>query len=307
MDENSFTSRALYVISQFRVPMKTKKIKINGLNHQFYFWGKPNNPKLFFFHGWLDCAASFEFVCEYLEKDFYCIGVDMRGYGKSEWAKSLLGYFFYEYVADLHQVFEKFSPKDPVSIVGHSFGGAISSFYAGIFPERVKNFINLEGFAFKDNPPDRGPEKARSWMEGIHKQRFNYFKDIQHFAVRMTQANPRIPIEKAKFVSKFLSKKTTKGVIASADPLHKLAEPYVFTKDLFYPFWEKIQARCLLVAAELTEMNAWMKSDDLKKEIQERLDHFPKKSKVVEIKACGHMMHYEKPEEVAALVLKFLL
>ena len=287
--------------------MQTKKIKINGLNHQFYFWRKPKKPKLFLFHGWLDCGASFEFLCEFLKENFYCIAPDLRGYGKSEWSKSPLGYFFYEYIADLHKIFEHFSPHQAVDIVGHSFGGAISSFYAGIFPERVKRFVNLEGFAFKDNPPDRGPEKAKTWIEGLAHQRFNSFKDFKHFAERMTQANPRIPLEKAQFVSKYLAKKTRKGVIASADPLHKLAEPYVFTKDLFYPFWENIQAHCLLVGAELTEMNAWMKSADLKKEIQERLDHFPPSSQKVEIKNCGHMMHYEKPEEVAPFIHHFLL
>lgn len=287
--------------------MQTKKIKINGLKHQFYFWGNSKKPKLFLFHGWLDCGASFEFVCEYLEKHFYCIAPDLRGYGKSEWSKSPLGYFFYEYLADLHAIFNHFSPQEPVKIMGHSFGGAISSFYAGIFPDRVSYFINAEGFAFKDNPPERGPEKAKSWIEALAHQRFNHFKNLKHFAERLVQNNPRLPIEKALFVSKYLSKKTQGGVITAADPLHKLAEPYVFTKELFYPFWEAIRAKCLLISAELTEMNAWMKSDDLKKEIQERLEHFPKASQRVEIKNCGHMMHHEKPEELVALVLKFLL
>lgn len=287
--------------------MKRQKITINGLKHQFYFWGSPRKPKIFFFHGWLDCAASFQFVCEYLEKNFYCIAVDLRGYGKSEWSKSPLGYFFYEYLADLHAIFHHFSPQQPVKIVGHSFGGAIASFYAGIFPERVSHFVNLEGFAFKDNPPQRGPEKARAWITGLHQQRFNDFKNFQQFAERMVKANPRIPLEKAGFVAPYLAKKSKRGVKTSADPLHKLAEPYVFTKELFYPFWESIQAKCLLVAAENTEMNAWMKSEDLKKEIQERLSHFPIQSKRYEIKNCGHMMHYEKPEEVAGLVLNFML
>lgn len=287
--------------------MQTKKIKINGLQHQFYFWGKAKKPKVFLFHGWLDCAASFEFVCQYLEKDFYCIAPDLRGYGKTEHSKSPLGYFFYEYLADLQEIFSRFSPQEPLKILGHSFGGAISSFYAGIFPERVSHFINVEGFAFKDNPPHRGPEKARTWMQSLKSQHFNVFKDLKHFSQRLVQNNPRLSLEKALFISKYLTQKVKGGVKMAADPLHKLVEPYVFTKELFYPFWSAIQARCLLISAELTEMNAWMKSSDLKKEIQERLDHFPKSSQRVEIKNCGHMMHHEKPQELAELVLKFLL
>lgn len=287
--------------------MQTKKIAINGLKHQFYFWGSPRKPKLFLFHGWLDGAASFEFACEYLGRDFFCIAPDLRGYGKSEHAKSPLGYFFYEYLADLHAIFSHFSPRQAVRVLGHSFGGAISSFYAGAFPERVSHFVNVEGFAFKDNPPGRGPEKARAWMQGLGEQRFNVFKDLPHFAQRLVKNNPRLPMERALFISKHLSKKVKGGVTMAADPLHKLAEPYVFTKELFYPFWEAIQAKCLLISAELTEMNAWMKSSDLREEIQERLDHFPKSSVRVEMKGCGHMIHHEKPEELARLTSEFLL
>ncbi len=287
--------------------MQTKKIRINGLKHQFYFWGNPKKPKLFLFHGWLDGAASFEFICKYLSKHFYCIAPDLRGYGKSEHAKSPLGYFFYEYLADLNEIFDHFSPKKPVKVLGHSFGGAISSFYAGVFPERISHFVNVEGFAFKDNPPNRGPEKAKAWMEGLKKQRFNTFKNLHQFAERLVKNNPRLDLEKALFISKYLSKKTKGGVTVSADPLHKLTEPYVFTKELFYPFWEAIQAKCLLISAELTEMNAWMKSPDLKKEIQERLEHFPKDSQQVEMKACGHMIHHEKPAELAKHTIDFLL
>lgn len=286
--------------------MKSKKIKINGLNHQFYFWGSPQKPKLFLFHGWLDTAASFQFVCQYLEKHFYCIAPDLRGYGKSQWSKSPLGYFFMEYVADLHAIFEKFSPKIPVKVLGHSFGGAISSFYAGVFPERLSHFVNVEGFAFKDNPPSRGPEKVKTWIEGLPHQQFNTFKSLKAFAERLIKNNPRLPMDKALFLSKYLSKKVKGGFTMDADPLHKLAEPYVFTKDLFYPFWDAIQAKCLLISAELTEMNAWMKSPDLKKEIADRLKHFPQNSQKVEMKGCGHMIHHEKPEELARLCLDFL-
>ncbi len=287
--------------------MQTKKIEINGLKHQFYFWGKPSKPKLFLFHGWLDGAASFQFLCEYLHEEYYCIAPDLRGYGKSEHAKSPLGYFFYEYLADLHEIFRHFSPQAPVKVLGHSFGGAITSFYAGAFPKRVSHFINAEGFAFKDNPPDRGPEKLKTWIEALQNQQFNVFKDLRHFALRLVKNNPRLPFERALFISKYLSKKVRGGVKMAADPLHKVAEPYVFTKELFYPFWEAIKAQCLLISAELTEMNAWMKSEDLKKEIQDRLAHFPPHSLRKEMKNCGHMMHHEKPAELAELVIKFLL
>ncbi len=288
--------------------MKSKKIKIHGLSHQFYFWGSPKKPKLFLFHGWLDTAASFDFLCQYLEKDFYCIAPDMRGYGKSEHGKSDLGYFFYEYVADVHAVLSYFSPQEPARVLGHSLGGAIASFYAGSFPERVSHFINVEGFAVRDNPPDRAPEKARKWIEELEGKRFQSFPDLCSFAKRLVQNNPRLPRDRALFLARFLTKRVgpKKRFTMAADPLHKLSDPYALPKEYHYSFWEKIGARCLLVCAQKSEMNIWVQTQDLKKQLREWRSHFPKVSRWVTISDCGHMVHHEKPEALAKEVLAFI-
>lgn len=287
--------------------MKTKKILINGLRHQFYFWGSPKKPKLFLFHGWLDTAASFDFLCPFLENNFYCIAPDLRGFGKSQHTQNPLGYFFFEYIADLHEILKKISPKEPARILGHSMGGAFASFYAGAFPERMSHFINVEGFAFRDNPPERGPEKARQWIEELHTKKFQTFSTLAKFAERLRLSNPRLSLDRAAFLSKHLTKKMHGHFTMSADPKHKLSDPYAFPKSYSYAFWNQIKAKCLLIYAEETEMNEWVKSDNLQQEMKEWFRQFPKNSPVVEIKKCGHMIHHEKPEELAKSVLNFLI
>ncbi|EKD41992.1 MAG: Hydrolase [uncultured bacterium] len=285
--------------------MKSQKIKINGLKLNFYFWGNPKKPKLFLFHGWLDTAASFDFLCPFLEKHFYCIAPDMRGYARSEHAKNILGYFFYEYVADLHALFEKFSPKEKVRILGHSLGGAVSSVYAGTYPERVSHLINVEGYAFRDNSPDRGPEKLRNWLDHLHEVDFPSFDNLASFAKRLVLQNPRLSMDRAKFMAKYLTKKAGSKFKMAADPKHKLTEPYLFNRELLYRFWESIQAQCLLVHAEKTQMNQWVKAKEFEEEIRERITHFPKGSPFVTIPDCGHMVHHERPDLLADEVLKF--
>ncbi|MBL7685429.1 MAG: alpha/beta hydrolase [Deltaproteobacteria bacterium] len=286
--------------------MKVKKTTLNGIRHQIYTWGNTKNPKLFFVHGWLDTGASFQFIAEILKKDFYCIALDLRGYGQSEHGKNPLGYFFYEYVADVHALFQHFSPNEPVKVIGHSLGGAIMGIYAGTFPERVSHFINLEGFAFRDNPIKRGPEKLRTWITHLNQARFNTFRHLEDYAQRLMQANPALTLERALQIAPYLSQKTNGKITPSADPLHKLADPYVFNSELIYSFWKKITASCLLIWAEKTNMNDWMKSKNLKQALQLRMKAF-KKRRVVQLKDCGHMMHHEKPEEVAILIHNFLV
>ena len=52
----------------------------------------------------------------------------------------------------------------PIAMIGHSFGGSITSQYAAIFPDRVERLVNIEGFG----PP---PELMKRWSETpMHEQ-----------------------------------------------------------------------------------------------------------------------------------------
>ena len=62
-------------------------------------WGDPAAPKLFLLHGWMDVAASFQFLVDALARDWYVMAPDRRGFGRSEWQPQ--GYWFADYVADL--------------------------------------------------------------------------------------------------------------------------------------------------------------------------------------------------------------
>ena len=125
--------------------MKQELLNINGLKYAVWTWGKPSSPPLFFIHGFADSGKNFQWVAEELKDQYFCIAPDLRGHGSSERSKSPLGYFFYEYVADIHQIFNHYSPNKPVLAIGHSMGGNIVSLYGGACSERLKGFINIEG------------------------------------------------------------------------------------------------------------------------------------------------------------------
>lgn len=286
--------------------MKTRTIKINGLGCHYYAWGSPKKPLLFLIHGWMDTGAGFDFVCRHLQNDFYCVAPDLRGFGRSAHTPNPLGYFFYEYIADLHQLFQKFSPDGPVDVLGHSMGGNIVSFYAGSFPERVGHFINIEGFGIFDMPPDLGPERIRKWIEGLGSPRFKIYSNFKELAGRLNEANPHLSKEKALFLARQMGKKVRGGVILAADPKHKLPHPYLFQMNNFEAFLKKIEASCLLIAAEKTQMDEWMKVGDVHQEIERRMNLYPASSQKVILKECGHMVHHERPEELAKLARDFL-
>lgn len=272
-----------------------------------YTWGSPKNPLLFFLHGWLDSGASFQFVCEQLEKKFYCVAPDMRGYGQSEHTKSPLGYFFYEYVADLHQLISKLARNQKIHLVGHSLGGAISSVYAGLYPDVLHSYVNIEGLGFQHAPMEASPDRIKKWLEEMAAKRFRSFRSKEDFATRLIETNPKLTLERARLLTPYLARQKKGQWTMAADAKHKMWEPYWFPIELFYVFWARIKCRALVILAEKTEMTKYYKGKNYQKIIQERLQNFPRETFEHTIPDCGHMIHLEKPEELATVISNFLL
>ncbi len=287
--------------------MDIMEIEINGLQHRIHTWGQSDKPKLFLFHGWMDMGASFDFVCRQLQEHYYCIAPDLRGMGHTEHTPSALGYFFYEYIADAHTLFESLAPGETLKLIGHSMGGNILSLYAGSFPERISHFTNIEGFGIKDMPASEGPERIRRWIETMEAHAFRIYPDIESVAARLRKTNPRLPLDRALFLAQHITSQTSEGLQIAADPRHKWLHPYLFQLNNIYPFWERITAQCLLVTGQLSRFGASMyQGDNLEEEIEQRLKHFPSSAKHIVIKDAGHMIHHEQPDALAQAILSFL-
>jgi len=80
---------------QARRPFRSEFIPIRNLDYHVQVWGEPGPDKtpLVMVHGWMDVAASYQFVVDAFSEDHYIIAPDWRGYGKTKAAENgqLLG------------------------------------------------------------------------------------------------------------------------------------------------------------------------------------------------------------------------
>lgn len=132
-------------------------------------WGNPSAPTLILVHGGFDHARSWDWTARALSRDYHVITPDLRGHGDSGWSPDgsyMMGNFIY----DLAQLVDLLD-RPPVTIVGHSLGGAISLRYAGLFPDKLRKLVAIEGLGLS---PGRLQEKAeqpapdvwRAWIDG---------------------------------------------------------------------------------------------------------------------------------------------
>jgi len=114
------------------------------LKLSFWDWGQESKPSLILVHGGLDHARNWDWVARELREEFHVYALDLRGHGNSAWAPGAL-YSLAEHVLDLSALADIVNDF-PIYLIGHSLGGLIVMHYAGIYPERVRKVINIEGF-----------------------------------------------------------------------------------------------------------------------------------------------------------------
>src|SRR5258708_5521268 len=113
------------------------------LKLQFWDWGSEGKPAMILVHGGLDHARNWDWVARALRDDYHVYALDLRGHGNSAWAPGAL-YSVAEHVLDLSALADIINGF-PVTIIGHSLGGVVSLLYAGVYPDRVKKVVAIEG------------------------------------------------------------------------------------------------------------------------------------------------------------------
>lgn len=129
-------------------------IRLTGLG-----FGDPANPMIFATHGWLDNAASFIPLSQYLE-DYYIVALDFAGHGKSDHRAQGAHYHILDNIFDMHTLIESQGWKD-ILFLGHSMGGILAGAYTACFPELAKGLVLMEAFGALTKEPESSPQQLR--------------------------------------------------------------------------------------------------------------------------------------------------
>eukprot|EP01036_Dinobryon_divergens_P048258 gene48257-64751_t len=119
----SLSSGAMY---QALRPSRSEFVPVRNLSYHVQIWGTPSADKtpLVLMHGWMDVAASYQFVVDALSHDHYVIAPDWRGYGQTH-SGGVDNFWFPDYLADLDFLLDHYAPQTQVNLVGHSMGGNV--------------------------------------------------------------------------------------------------------------------------------------------------------------------------------------
>jgi len=287
-------------------PRKTRRAQyheIRGVDYCFNEWGDDNQPLFLYLHGWGDSGGTFQLVVDELQQDWHVVAPDWRGFGRSGHAGQ--SYWFPDYLADLDAILDIYSSDSPVRLIGHSMGANIGGLYAGVFPHRVRSFINVEGFGLADSDPADAPQNYRRWIRsGSSPLAYSTYQSFEALVPRILKRSPRMSPQQALYVATEWAQRDADGVIRiRADAAHKMPNAVQYRRAEAMACWDKVEARVLLVLGAETDftsaLQTWIDPDVSK--------HPFHGAPTASIAGVGHMLHFEAPRELAAVIEGFLL
>jgi pimeloyl-ACP methyl ester carboxylesterase len=304
---------------------------IRNLDYHVLRWGDAQSslPPLVLMHGWMDVAASFQFVVDAFSDAFMLgrtiIAADWRGFGLTGLATAGLSqggvgamypghdnYWFPDYLADLDFLLDHYASDRPVDLVGHSMGGNVVMLYAGTRPERIRRLVNLEGFGMPATQPSQAPKRYAKWLDelkSLHRgeMALKTYDDAAGVARRLMKTNPRLSEDKAQWLAQHWARPNAQGQWEIlGDAAHKIINAQLYRVDEVLESYARISAPVLAVEASDNQMAQWWEGKYTLAEYHARLKHVPQLTQAL-VEDAGHMLHHDQPGKLAALIEHFVV
>ena len=291
---------------------RSEFVPIRTLRYHVQTWGAPGPGKvpLVMVHGWMDVAASWQFVVDAFAQDRYVIAPDWRGYGQTE-VPDTDNYWFPDYLADLDFLIDHYSPDAPVDLVGHSMGGNVAMLYAGSRPARIRRLVNLEGFGMPATRPSQAPGRYAKWMDELKAYHagdkdLKGYDSLEGVARRLMKTNKRLGEDKAQWLAGHWAKQGEDGtwrILGHA--AHKIINANLYRVDEVLELYRAITAPLLAVEASDDSLSQWWQGRYTLAEYHERLKSVSDVRRTI-IDDAGHMLHHDQPQQLARLIEDFL-
>ena len=272
------------------------------LKLQFWDWGQDNLPPLLLVHGGLDHARNWDWVARSLREHFHVYAMDLRGHGNSAWAPGAL-YSIAEHVLDVATLVDLLG-GEPVRLIGHSLGGILTLMYSGLYPDRVRKTIAIEGLGLPavhriHKPP---PERMRAWIESVRKtenRETHSYPDLESAVARMKEANPQLSDEVARHLTLHGTNWNGDGSLSwKFDNYVRFLPPYGHNIQEQRAIYAEITCPVLLVWGR----ESWLPDPDTEDRAQAIRDR-----RILKVDGAGHWVHHDRLQLFLEESKRFLL
>ena len=240
-------------IGDMKDEQTTSSIKSRGLNLSFLDRGNPGGPVLLFLHGLNDHSRTFDDLIEPFLDGYRVVTPDLRGHGDSGWAQGS-GYSQLDYLYDLHRLVSELKLA-PLTLVGHSLGGAVVALLAGLFPSMVDRLILMEamGLWVAEEGQLTAPKRVKIWIEQLILAETKDLKTMpseEAAYLRMHEANPNLTEKTARHLASFGVKQNTDDTYSWKYDYYTRSHDFSLRHEESIEIWKEIKCPVLAVNAK---------------------------------------------------------
>ena len=267
-------------------------------------WGNVEAPPLILQHGGRDHCRSWDWVANELRHDWHVIAPDLRGHGDSDCSPEG-NYAMDAFVYDFAQLVDTLG-YDQVTIISHSLGANIATRFTGLYPDKVRKLVNIEGLG--PSPVSESDMIGSDEVARLHK-----------WIDEKRQAAGRTPRRYASLRDAYERMKTENGFLSDQQARHLTVHGATRNEDGTWswkfdnylnvwssadmPFAEKAR---LWSAITCPVLLLWGKNSFAASPAADgRLDHFAHAT-LKEYENAGHWLHHDQFETFISDVRAFL-
>ncbi|OMH33802.1 alpha/beta fold hydrolase [Motiliproteus sp. MSK22-1] len=260
-------------------------------------WGPETGHKVLAVHGWLDNAASFDFLAPLLP-DTRFIAIDLPGHGLSSHRPPGVPYHFVDYIPDVIAAADGLGWQR-FSFVSHSLGAGVSSFVSALLPDRIEKLVMIDGLGPYAADPSKAPQSLAASIKQMGRlptKRPPVYSDknaLIDARVRVGDLNR----ESVRCLINRSSMAYEGGWTWTSDPRLRFSSPLYLTEAQVLAHLQAIQAPTLLINGDRGII-------DQRPSSQQRCAAI--KNLTVKTVSGGHHLHMENPEPVATEIRAFL-
>jgi pimeloyl-ACP methyl ester carboxylesterase len=267
-------------------------------------WGNPEAPPLILLHGGRDHSRSWDWAAEQLRADWHVICPDLRGHGDSDWSPDG-DYGLMAHVYDFAQLIHQLKLA-PVSIIAHSYGGAIALRYAGLYPDTVTKLVAIEGLGPSPKMIEQMratpvADRIRSWIDAkraVAGRTARKYASLDEAFARMRDENHHLSEDQARHLTLHGISQNEDGSYSwKFDNYFRVFSPFDIPPEATQELWGAITCPTLMLYGQ----DSWASNpvDD------GRIRHF-RNARVLSYEKAGHWLHHDQFERFMADVTAFL-
>ena len=269
-----------------------------GIRLHYLEWGRSGQPAVLL-HATGFLARLWGPVAVGLSASFHVYGYDSRGHGDSDRPGS--GSYDWSNLADDLGAFLGAIGLPRAVLIGHSSGGAVAAYLAATAPERVAGLALIEPIAHRPSPSDTAMAQAEDLAKGAEKRRLVW--PSREAIAASYRKKPLFSLWPESMLDLYV----TEGTRRRADGQFELkcageVEAEIYRKSLLFDVFAvlpQIDCPTLVIRGELTQPHLARMSETVARGIAG--------AELVTLEGAGHLSPMERPEALAAELLRFFV